>query len=134
MSLYGNQFGTIPERGHGPEGHTGLLAGARRSPVHHQHPVPVHDDQVGAGAPAHDHVQQIGLQAERPDVAPDAIRRQIEQRPRAVVDDGHVPGRADAENALTDAVQERLAMIGKAGDLRRLESVGLLLDPPREEP
>ena len=89
---------------------------------------------IDAGAPAEDDIQQIRFQPQIGDIAADAVRRQIEQRPGTVVDDGDLAARPHPEDALPDAVQQGLPVIGQAGDLGGLQPVGLLLDPAGQQP
>ena len=51
-----------------------------------------------------------------------------------VVDQGDAVLRVEGDDALGDAVEHGLAVLGQAGDLARLEPEGLALDPPGEQP
>ena len=64
------------------------------------------------------------LQPELVDAAADGVTVDAEQRARRVVDHRHATVGADRDDALADAVQQRLAVVGQGRDLGRRQ-------PPR---
>ena len=121
-----------------------------RMRAHHEHAAAADDHLVtgrghvvvgldAAGAPgpgvlADQHLAQPALDAQVVDRGADGVLGQVEQLAGDLVDEGDAVLGVEGDDALGDAAQHRLAVLGEAGDLARLHAASLALDPPREQP
>ena len=130
LALQGRQLGAVAQ---GRDRADHRAARAHRPAVEGQHPVPHEHQAVRAGLARGQHLDDLRVEVEVVEPAPDALRGQLQQLPGAVVDQRHAELLVECDHPLLDAVHERLAVLDQPGDLGRLHAERLPLHPARQQ-